>query len=66
MQLIHSRDRAAACALLVLLAGCLPAPPSTPALPLPGELAMRAAEQAVLVYVPAGAFRMGGTAEMTR
>ena len=67
MLLKRVRIGACASALLVLLAGCLPAPAATtPALPEPGELATRAADQAVLVYVPAGTFRMGGTAEMTR
>jgi formylglycine-generating enzyme required for sulfatase activity len=62
-----SRRAAIAGALIGLLAGCLPTPPG-PSLVLrqPGDAATRAADAAVLVYVPAGAFSMGGTSEMTR
>jgi formylglycine-generating enzyme required for sulfatase activity len=50
-----------------VLAGCLPTPRTpAPVLRQPGDTATRSADAAVVVYVPAGDFRMGGTSELTR
>lgn len=67
MRLIHGRRTAIACVLTGALAGCIPTAPSpTLVLRQLGDKATRAGDAAVVVYVPAGAFRMGGTSELTR
>ncbi len=67
MARMRSRGIGIAGLLIGLLAGCqsLPTASSLP-IHLRGDTATRAADGAVIVYVPYGAFTMGGTSELTR
>ena len=67
MSLRPSHRAAIAILLLGVMAGCLPAPPTpSHSSHQMGDTATRPTDMAVLVYVPAGGFSMGGTSELTR